>query len=136
MRARKAQISLRKLLIIDGDTRLLASYRDLLAPYGFHVLTAADGDKAIDLIDENPDIMLLILDVVMPNMDGRQWLRWYREQRKDCPVLIISSYKLCEADDDLHPSAVLEKPFHPAELLDLVGLFCGLGTPTGSYGSI
>ncbi|HUF16912.1 MAG TPA: response regulator [Thermoanaerobaculia bacterium] len=133
---RRAPVNLRKLLIIDGDAKLLASYRDLLTPYGFQVLTAPDGDKAITLIDENPDIMLLILDVIMPNMDGRQWLRWYREQRKDCPVIIISTYELCDTDVDLVPSAVLQKPFHVAELLDLVGLFCGLGTPAGSYSSI
>lgn len=126
---------MRKLLIVDGDVRLLASYRDLLSPYGFLVLTAADGDKAITLIEENPDIMLLILDVIMPNMDGRQWLRWYKEQRKECPVIIISTYELCDSDGDLVPSAVLQKPFHVAELLDLVGLFCGLGTPAGSYSS-
>ncbi len=127
---------MRKLLIVDGDEKLLASYRDLLMPYGFQVLTAPDGDQAINLIEENPDIMLLILDVIMPNMDGRQWLRWYKEQRQECPVIIISTYKLCDDDDDLLPSAVLEKPFHVAELLDLVGLFCGLGTPAGSYSNV
>ena len=39
------------------------------------------------------------------------------------------AYKLNPAEEDLKPAVVLEKPFHVAELLDLVGLFCGLGTP-------
>ena len=42
---------------------------------------------------------------------------------------MITGYKLEPADEDLKPSVVLEKPFHVSELLDLVGLFCGLGTP-------
>jgi DNA-binding response OmpR family regulator len=115
-------------LVIDDDSRLLASYRDLLSPYGFEVLTAPDGQEAITIVENNPDILLVILDLAMPRMDGREWLRWFRGKRKESPVIVISAYKL-DAADDLKPSVFLEKPFHVAELLDIVGLFCGLGTP-------
>jgi len=129
IRARRTPFKLRKLLVIDDDARLLASYRDLLLPYGFQVLTACDGRDAIPIVEENPDILLVILDLAMPRMDGREWLRWFRGRRQESPVIIISAYKLEANDDDLKPAVVLEKPFHVAELLDLVGLFCGLGTP-------
>jgi DNA-binding response OmpR family regulator len=130
IRARKTPFKLRKLLVIDDDSRLLASYRDLLSPYGFEVLTAPDGHEAITLVEKNPDILLVILDIAMPRMDGREWLRWFRGMKKESPVIVISAYKLDAAnDEDLKASVVLEKPFHVAELLDLVGLFCGLGTP-------
>jgi len=132
IRARKTPYKLRKLLVIDDDSRLLASYRDLLSPYGFEVLTACDGQKAIPIVEENPDILLVILDLAMPEMDGRQWLRWFRARRAESPVIIISAYQLEPDDVDLKPSVILEKPFHVAELLDLVGLFCGLGTPMAS----
>ena len=130
IRARRTPFKLRKLLVIDDDTKLLASYRDLLSPYGFEVLTAPDGTDAVTIVEQNPDIMLVILDLAMPRMDGREWLRWFRSSRKESPVIIISAYKLGPAEDELKPAVVLEKPFHVAELLDLVGLFCGLGTPT------
>ena len=81
------------------------------------------------VVEKNPDILLVILDLQMPRMDGREWLRWFRNLRQDAPVIVISAYKLEAADLDLKPSVILEKPFHVAELLDLVGLFCGLGTP-------
>lgn len=129
IRARRTPSKLRKLLVIDDDTRLLASYRDLLSPYGFEVLTASDGEQAIPLVEKNPDILLVILDLAMPHMDGREWLRWFRDMRKDSPVIVISAYKIESSDVDLIPAVILEKPFHVAELLDLVGLFCGLGTP-------
>jgi DNA-binding response OmpR family regulator len=129
IRARRIPLKLRKLLVIDDDTRLLASYRDLLSPYGFQVLTAPDGNEAIAIVEKNPDILLVILDLAMPKMDGREWLRWFRTMRKESPVIVISAYKLNEEDFELKPSVILEKPFHVAELLDLVGLFCGLGTP-------
>jgi len=129
IRARRTPFKLRKLLVIDDDTKLLASYRDLLSPYGFEVLTAPDGTDAVTIVEQNPDILLVILDLAMPRMDGREWLRWFRSSRKESPVIIISAYKLGPAEDELKPAVVLEKPFHVAELLDLVGLFCGLGTP-------
>ena len=81
------------------------------------------------VLEQNPDILLVILDLAMPRMDGREWLRWFRGFRKDSPVIIVSAYKLDPSDEDLKPAVILEKPVAPAELLDMVGLFCGLGTP-------
>jgi DNA-binding response OmpR family regulator len=129
IRARRIPNKLRKLLVIDDDAKLLASYRDLLSPYGFEVLTACDGTAAIPLVEQNPDILLVILDLAMPRMDGREWLRWFRANTQEKPVIVISAYKLEPSDAELEPAVVLEKPFHVAELLDLVGLFCGLGVP-------
>jgi DNA-binding response OmpR family regulator len=129
IRARRTPLKLRKLLVIDDDQKLVGYYRELLTPYGFEVLIAYDGDEAMPLVEQHPDIQLVILDLSMPKMDGRQWLRWFRGQRRESPVIVITGYKLEPADADLEPAVVLEKPFHVAELLDLVGLFCGLGTP-------
>jgi DNA-binding response OmpR family regulator len=129
IRARRTPFKLRKLLVIEDDERAVVYYRELLTPYGFQVLVATDGEMAMPLVEQNPDIQLVILDLAMPRMDGRQWLRWFRGKSKESPVIVITGYKLDPADEDLQPSVVLEKPFHVAELLDLVGLFCGLGTP-------
>lgn len=115
--------------MIDDDEKLLASYRDLLAPYGFEILIAADGEAAMPLVDQNPDISLVILDLMMPKMDGTRWFQWYRERRADSPVIVISGYDF-DSSAVNQPSAILRKPFHVAELLDLVGLFCGLGSGT------
>lgn len=131
IRARRTPLKLRKLLVIDDDEKLVINYRELLTPYGFEVLTALDGEQAIPLVEAHPDIELVILDLSMPRMDGRQWLRWFRGQRRESPVIVITGYKLEPSDEDLKPAVVLEKPFHVAELLDIVGLFCGLGTPVG-----
>ena len=132
IKARRTPFKLRKLLVIDDDEKLVGNYRELLTPYGFEVLIALDGEQAMPLVDAHPDIQLVILDLSMPRMDGREWLRWFRAKRHDSPVIVISGYKLEPADEELKPAVVLEKPFHVAELLDLVGLFCGLGTPAGA----
>lgn len=129
IKARRTPYKLRKILVIDDDEKLVVYYRELLSPYGFEILFAFDGEQAMPLVDAHPDIQLVILDLSMPRMDGRQWLRWFRTKRQESPVIIISGYKLDACDEDLKPAVVLEKPFHVAELLDMVGLFCGLGTP-------
>ena len=122
-------IKLRKLLVIDDDERTSVFYSELFRPYGFEVLVACDGEVAMPLVEQNPDIQLVILDLAMPRMDGRQWLRWFRGKSKESPVIIVSGYQLEPSDADLQPSVVLAKPVDIAELLDVVGLFCGLGTP-------
>jgi CheY-like chemotaxis protein len=128
IRAKRTPFNLRKLLVIEDDSKTVAYYRELLLPYGFQILIANDGEDAIPLVESNPDIQLVILDLAMPRMDGRQWLRWFRTKSKESPVIIITGYQLEPADEDLKPSVVLQKPFHPSEFLDLVGLFCGLST--------
>ena len=132
IKARRTPFKLRKLLVIDDDEKLVGYYRELLTPYGFEILIALDGEQAMPLVDAHPDIQLVILDLSMPRMNGREWLRWFRTKRQDSPVIVISGYKLEPADEDLKPAVVLEKPFHVNEFLDLVGLFCGLGTPVGT----
>ncbi|HEU4889222.1 MAG TPA: response regulator [Thermoanaerobaculia bacterium] len=129
IKARRIPFKLRKLLVIDDDENTVRYYRELLTPYGFEILIALDGEQAMPLVDANPDIQLVILDLSMPRMDGRQWLRWFRGPQHESPVIIISGYKLEASDNDLSPAVVLKKPVDVAELLDMVGLFCGLGTP-------
>ena len=129
-RARRTY-QLRKLLVIDDDEVTVRKYRDLLSPHGFEVLMALNGEQAIPLVERHPDIELVILDLSMPRMDGRQWLRWFRGKRHDSPVVVVTGYPLEPPDEDLQPSVVLQKPVDVAELLDMVGLFCGLGTPIG-----
>lgn len=128
IRARRTPLKLRKLLVIEDDQKLVGYYRELLTPYGFEVLVAMDGEQAIPLVETHPDIQLVILDLSMPKMNGREWLRWFRGKKRESPVIIITGYKLEPGDEELRPAVVLEKPFHVAELLDMVGLFCGLGT--------
>ena len=128
IRARRTPFKVRKLLVIDDDQKTVSDYRDLLMPYGFEVLIALDGEEAMPIVESNPDIQLVILDIAMPRMDGRQWLRWFRTKSSESPVIVISGYKL-DDDEELKPAVVLQKPVLITELLDLVGLFCGLVTP-------
>ena len=59
-----------KILVVDDESRMRKLVRDFLVKKGFTVVEAADGVEAVDLFFEEKDIDLIILDVMMPRMDG------------------------------------------------------------------
>ena len=75
-----------KILVVDDESRMRKLVKDFLEREGFHVIEAGDGQEAIEIFYENKDISLIILDVMMPRMDGWQTCR---EIRKDSKVPII-----------------------------------------------
>ena len=75
-----------KILVVDDESRMRKLVKDFLEREGFKVIEAGDGQEAIELFYENKDIALIILDVMMPRMDGWQTCR---EIRKDSKVPII-----------------------------------------------
>ena len=59
-----------KILVVDDESRMRKLVKDFLVKKGYIVIEAEDGAKAVDLFFTNKDISLVILDVMMPNMDG------------------------------------------------------------------
>lgn len=82
--------SLGKILIIDDNSKLM---EDALPMYGYEVQSAKDGLMGLKLLDENPDFDLVLLDVVMPNLDGWETLRAIRKNEKisKIPVIMLTS---------------------------------------------
>lgn len=108
-----------KLLIVDDEADLLAELKPLLERSGFAVATASDGAQALECLPrEKPD--LVILDVMMPRLNGREVLRRLRQQNDWTPVLLLTqvgtpterALSLQEGADDY-----LNKPFEPLELI-------------------
>ncbi len=108
-----------KLLIVDDEVDLLAELKPLLERSGYEVVTASDGQQALDLAPrEKPD--LIILDVLMPRLDGRETLRRLRRGNDWTPVILLTqvgtpaerALSLQEGADDY-----LNKPFEPLELM-------------------
>ena len=69
-----------KILIVDDESRMRKLVRDFLEKKNFQVLEAGDGEEAMDIFYEEKDIALILLDVMMPKMDGWEVCR---EIRKD-----------------------------------------------------
>jgi DNA-binding response OmpR family regulator len=108
-----------KILIIDDETALLAQLKKLLEKQRYIVETAENGEKGLDLIFESP-FDTIILDIMMPGMDGLTLLEQARSAGIDTPVLMLTAKG--DTDDrvrglDLGADDYLSKPFSSEELL-------------------
>jgi two-component system, response regulator PdtaR len=98
-------------LVVDDDVFLRLEVEDAFAGEGFTVLSAADADAAERLLQQHPEIALLVTDVQMPgSMDGVALARSVLSQRPEIKVIIMSAYWR-PGGDMVSAHAVLEKPF-------------------------
>ena len=79
-----------KILVVDDESRMRKLVKDFLARQGYTVLEAADGMEAMDYFYADKDIALIILDVMMPKMDGWQVCREIRK-KSNCPIIMITA---------------------------------------------
>ena len=108
-----------KVLVVDDEERMRKLISDFLKAKDFEVLEAADGEEAIDLFFEEKDISLLILDVMMPKMDGWAVLTSLREHSR-VPVIMLPARS--EETDELRgfeygADEYISKPFSPKILV-------------------
>lgn len=108
-----------KILVVDDESRMRKLVRDFLVKQNYEVLEAGDGEQALDIFFEQKDIALLILDVMMPKMDGWQVCREIRNYSK-VPIIMLTA-KSDERDElqgfDLGVDEYITKPFSPKILV-------------------
>lgn len=108
-----------KILVVDDESRMRKLVRDFLEREGFLVLEAGDGEEAMDRFYEDKDISLIILDVMMPKMDGWQVCREIRQVSK-VPIIMLTA-RAEERDElqgfDLGVDEYIAKPFSPKILV-------------------
>ena len=112
-----------KILVVDDESRMRKLVRDFLEREGYQVLEAGDGLEAMELFYEEKDIALLILDVMMPKMDGWQVCREIRQSSK-VPIIMLTARS--EERDELQGFQLgvdeyISKPFSPKILVARVG---------------
>jgi DNA-binding response OmpR family regulator len=105
-------------LVADDDQEIRDGIEIYLKNEGYDVLKAADGKEALELLESN-EVHLLVLDIMMPNMDGITATFKIREE-KNIPIIMLSAK--AEDSDKIHGLSVgaddyVTKPFHPMELM-------------------
>lgn len=124
-----------KILVADDESRMRKLVKDFLTREGYTVLEAGDGMEAMDIFYEDKDIALIILDVMMPKMDGWQVCREIRESSK-VPIIMLTA-RSEERDElqgfDLGVDEYISKPFSPKILVARVNALLRrtLGTDGG-----
>ena len=110
-----------KILVVDDEGRMRKLVHDFLAKHGYTVLEAEDGEQAIDVFfdEKNKDIALVILDVMMPKLDGWQVVKEIRQYSK-VPIIMLTA-KSEERDEllgfELGVDEYISKPFSPKILV-------------------
>lgn len=108
-----------RILVVDDESRMRKLVRDFLTKQGFEVVEAGNGEEALDLFYKDKDIALIILDVMMPKMDGWEVCQ---EIRRDSKVPIIMLTARSDERDELlgferGVDEYISKPFSPKILV-------------------
>ena len=108
-----------KILVVDDEARMRKLVNDFLTKAGYHVLEAADGEEALQVFYDNKDIALILLDVMMPKMDGWDVCREIRMDSK-VPIVMLTA-RSDEMDEllgfKLGVDEYISKPFSPKILV-------------------
>lgn len=108
-----------KVLVVDDESRMRKLVRDFLVKSNYDVLEAGDGEEALDIFYKQKDIALIVLDVMMPKMDGWQVCREVRTYSK-VPIIMLTA-RTDERDElqgfQLGVDEYIAKPFSPKILV-------------------
>ena len=99
-----------KILVVDDESRMRKLVHDFLAREGYEVLEAGDGEEALDIFYQQKDIALLVLDIMMPRINGLEVCREIRQTSK-VPIIMLT------AKGDERADEYISKPFSPKILV-------------------
>lgn len=108
-----------KVLMVDDESRMRKLVKDFLSRHNFEVIEAENGEQAVDIFFSDKDIKMIVLDVMMPKMDGWQVCREIRQYSK-VPIIMLTA-KSDERDEllgfELGVDEYISKPFSPKILV-------------------
>lgn len=109
-----------KVLLVDDETMVLEVGEAILRRLGHQVITAASGEDAIARFSDNRDsISCVVLDLIMPGMDGITTFNRLQEMNPEIPIIVSSGLPIDQVLDqfgDTPPASVVQKPYQVSEL--------------------
>jgi CheY-like chemotaxis protein len=111
----------RRILLIDNDARLIEIMTLCLQNQGYGIVAARDGREAMACVQEHANLELIVLELMLPVMDGMRFLRWLRGERgADLPVLALTAADNPGVRDELETLGVSEVVLKPVRLAALL----------------
>lgn len=110
----------RRILVVDDDDLVRETTASSVEALGYDVATAGDGAEAIAQLQANPGIELVLTDVVMPGIDGRQLAAWIGTHRPDVRVVLCSGYNIWPRDGAGELQPYLAKPYSRRQLSEML----------------
>lgn len=106
------------ILLVEDEPLIRRAAEDALAELKYRVISAGNGNEALDKLDAHPEIALMLTDVSMPEMDGRQLAEEARKRRPALPIILTTGYQADPLQDSRWP--VLAKPYVEEELAAMI----------------
>ena len=108
------------ILLVDDDSAVREVTASILRDLGYVVIEVGSGGAALDLLDHNARIELVILDFAMPGMNGMEVARQVRTKSPTRPIVFVTGYAETSALGDIDETQIVRKPFIGNELADKV----------------
>jgi CheY-like chemotaxis protein len=118
----------RTVLLVDDDARNIFALSSVLERRGMHVLTATTGKEAVEIVENTPELAIVLMDIMMPEMDGYQTMRVIREQPeyRRLPIIALTA-KAMKGDREkcleAGASDYLAKPVNTEQLLSALRMW-------------
>ena len=113
----------KKILIVDDNMRNLFALNEILEEYNCEIIKAVDGRNALEILSEETGIDLILMDIMMPEMDGYEASRKIRETDRETPIIAVSAHIDEEAQTKTHDAGMndwLAKPVAAEELIKML----------------
>jgi CheY-like chemotaxis protein len=118
----------RRVLVVDDDVRNIFALSSLLERHGMNVISSTSGEEAIDRIHDSPDLSLVLIDIMMPTMDGYETMRRIRGEAeyRTLPIIALTA-KAMKGDREkcleAGASDYIAKPVNMEQLLSLLRIW-------------
>lgn len=128
------------ILVVDDIPENIHTLKNLLKD-DYNIIAATNGKKAIDLVQKDPSIDLIILDILMPEMDGYEVCQYIKNQdnTKDIPIIFVTSLNDEQSEEKgllLGASDFIHKPINPMLTKHRVSIHIKLSKYEKKFGSI
>ena len=115
----------KKILIVDDDIRNIFALTSVLEVYQMKIMTADNGRAAIDILNENPDIDIVLMDIMMPEMDGYETMREIRKKSKfkKLPIIALTAKAMKGDREKCIEAGAFDYIAKPVDINQLVSMF-------------
>jgi CheY-like chemotaxis protein len=115
----------KKIMVVDDDMRALFALTRVLSEHGMNVIKAEGGERALELLNTMPDIDLILMDIMMPGLDGYQTMQLVRNQEQfiSLPIIALTAKAMPEDRQlclDAGANDYMTKPIDPTNLVSLL----------------
>jgi len=114
----------KKVLLVDDDMRNIYSLSSVLEDYGMRIIVAYDGKQAIEELEANPDTDIVLMDIMMPTMDGIEATKAIRAKKeyRDLPIIAVTAKAMPEDKEKCMAAGVSDYIAKPIDINKLLSL--------------